>query len=634
MAAAMAAFHLYSGAFGALEAFLQRAVHLSFALAIILLLAPAFTSSRYARVSLVWDAVLGTAAVASMGYLFFNYDYLLSERFQFVTPVTGLQTALGLGFLIVVLETTRRLTGWALPALALISIAFAFISGLPGILSHRGYSLGNVIDAQYLTTVGVFGIPLGASANYIAVFIIFGAFLAKSGLGQLIVDLAMAVGGRYRGGPAKVSVIASAAHGTISGSAPANVSAVGVLTIPLMKRVGYSPTYAGAIEAAASTGGILMPPVMGSIAFIMAQYTGIPYSLIALYAIIPAVLYFAGVMFTAHWAACREGMVGLSGAEMPDIWRALRQRGQLLLPVALLIYFLVEGYTPQYAVVYSVIAVIAVAALRRETRMGPRDILDALANGGRGAVLVAVATATAGIIVGILELTGVAVLFSQSFAGWIGGNLLAGLVIVAFVTIVLGTGIPPSASYIVQVAVTIPVVLGLLEARGFDGDTATLLTHFFVMYFATSAVITPPDALASIAAAGIAESGVIRTALLAMRVAFAAYVVPFLFIYRPELLLQGDPLAVAAAFVLALLGIMLFSAGFEGYFLTRLSILERVIIFASAAAFVVPSNYGVIAGFSILAVLIIVQLVRRRSARGTGPQSATQSAAEKEKAGS
>lgn len=618
IAIAMSLFHLYTGVFGVFEVAVQAGAHLTFAMALILLLRPtappAFLPPRPARIAArLFDLAIAVMALAPMAWRFANLDYLTTGRFEFVTPVTPLEALLGLALVIAILELCRRETGWPLALIVGVVLAYPFIPGLPWIFKHGGYSLGQSVDAQYLTLAGIFGLPLSASAEYIILFIIFGAFLERSGLGRLIMDVTVGLVGRFRGGPAKVAVVASAMHGTISGSAPANVLTVGVLTIPMMKRMGYPAYMAGAIEAAASTGGVIMPPVMGSVAFIMAQFIGVPYGQIALYAIIPAFLYFFGIFLTVHWSALRHGIGGLPAADLPD-WRAtLRANWHTSLPLLVLVYMMAGGYSAQYAVTLAIAACVASSWLRKHTRMGWRDILAALENGAKGALMVAIATAAAGMIVGVFELTGVSLKFTQ-VATLIVSSLFVGLVVTMIVTIILGMGVPPSASYIVQVAVTIPMLQVFLKNGGMPAGTAVVVTHFFVMYYSALAVLTPPDALASVAAAGVAQSPFLKTGLHATRVAFVAFVVPFMFVYNPALLTLGSWGEIAQALVIALLGIAIISVSFEGYLLRPLPMWERALAFASGAAFIFPGVESDLIGFGLGALFLIIHVRPWRAA--------------------
>lgn len=609
VAVAMALFHLYTAVFGLLDAVLQRSIHLGFALVLLLLIYPhpRFGAGGTAT-ALRWvlGLLVAAAVLLPLGYLIVNVEYLTDGRIQYVSDLQPIELAFGCTLLAGLLELCRRITGPVLPAICIVFLIYPFVPGLPGVLRHGGYTLSETIEFQYMTLTGVFGVPLAASANFIVLFIIFGAFLERSGLGGFIMDFAIGLVGRHRGGPAKVAVISSAVTGTISGSAMANVLTTGVVTIPLMRRTGYPAFMAGAIEAAASTGGALMPPVMGTVAFVMSEFSGIPYGTIALYAAIPALLYFLGVFCTVHWAAVRYDAAGLPPEELPDWRRHLRERGHLLIPIAVLITLLVKDFSPQYAVSYSILSVLVVSWFRRSTRMGPVEIVEALEIGARGAVLVAVATACAGIMVGVFEMTTVGLKLAQQGAG-LAGTLMGGLVLTMGVSLVLGMGVPPTVSYITQVAVTIPMLLGLLKASGIDPYTAKTVTHFFVMYFSTLAVLTPPDALASIAAAGVAQSPVVKTALHATRTAFVAFIVPFMFVYRPALLTLGSWDEIIVSVLIAIAGIVALSAALEGWALRRLTLLERVLCFAAGFALVVPTRLWDMIGLAILVALALIQ---------------------------
>jgi len=610
VAVAMASFHLYTAAFGLFDAVLQRSIHLGFALILLMLIYPhPRFGGGVAAAAARWGLGLAIAAGAllPLGYLIVNLEYLTDGRIQHVSDLTPVELVLGCTLLVALLELCRRVTGPVLPAICIVFLIYPFVPGLPGVLRHGGYTLSETIEFQYLTLTGVFGVPLSASANFIVLFILFGAFLERSGLGGFIMDFAIGLVGRYRGGPAKVAVISSAITGTISGSAMANVLTTGTLTIPLMKRTGYPAFMAGAIEAAASTGGALMPPVMGTVAFVMSEFSGIPYGTIALYAAIPAFLYFLGVFCTVHWAAVRYDAAGLPEEELPDWQKHLKERGHLLIPLAVLITLLVKDFSPQYAVTYSILSVLAVSWFRKSTRMGPREILEALENGAKGAVLVAIATACAGMMVGVFEMTTVGLKLAQQGAG-IAGTLMGGLVLTMAISLILGMGVPPTVSYITQVAVTIPMLLGLLKAGGVDPYTATVVTHFFVMYFSTLAVLTPPDALASIAAAGVAQSPVIKTALHATRTAFVAFIVPFMFVYRPALLTLGSWQAMLLDVIYAVIGIVVLSAALEGYALRKLTLVERVVGFAAGLALVIPDPVLDKVGLALIALLCVMQL--------------------------
>ncbi|MGE3247478.1 MAG: TRAP transporter permease [Beijerinckiaceae bacterium] len=616
VALAMALFHLYTAMFGLLDALLQRGLHLLFALVLLLLMHPlswgAGAGSRILRTFL--DVLVAAMAIVPLLYITINYEYLTDGRIQYVSDLSTSEMLFGASFVVALLELCRRVTGPVLPVVCIVFLVYLFIPGLPGVLEHNGYTLAEALEFQYMTLSGIFGSPLAASANFIVLFILFGAFLERSGLGGFVMDFTIGLFGRYRGGPAKVAVVSSALTGTISGSAMANVLTTGTVTIPLMKRTGYPAHMAGAIEAAASTGGALMPPVMGTVAFIMSEFSGVPYGLIALYALIPALLYYLGIFCTVHFAAVRYDAKGLEAKDLPD-WRAAgRERWHLFIPIVLLVYLLALDYSPQFSVTYSILAVIVVSWFRKSTRLGPRAILEALESGAKGAVLVAVATACAGIIVGVFDQTTVGVKLAQQ-GNALAGTLFAGLVITMLVSLFLGMGVPPTVSYLAQVVVTIPMLQLFLKAQGLDPYTAKVVTHFFVMYFATIAVITPPDALASIAAAGVAGSPVMKTAAHGTRLAFVAFIVPFMFVYRPALLTLGTWDQIAYDCFFAFTGVIVLAAALEGYALRKLSLLERLLAFAAGFALVVPYRLMDWIGLALIAVLMWLQYVTWTRAR-------------------
>jgi TRAP transporter 4TM/12TM fusion protein len=610
VALAMALFHLYTAMFGLMDALLQRGLHLMFALVLLMLLHPLALSGSGLKRMGGWllDALVAIGAIAPLLYVTINYEYLTDGRIQYVSDLSRTEMLLGSAFIVALLELCRRVTGPVLPIVCIVFLVYLFVPGLPGVLDHNGYTLAESLEFQYMTLSGIFGTPLAASANFIVLFIIFGAFLERSGLGGFVMDFTIGIFGRYRGGPAKVAVVSSAMTGTISGSAMANVLTTGTVTIPLMKRTGYPAFMAGAIEAAASTGGALMPPVMGTVAFVMSEFSGVPYGLIALYALIPAVLYFLGIFCTVHFAAVRYDARGMSETDLPDWRAALRERWHLFLPLVLLIWFLVHDYSPQYAVSYSILSVIVVSWLRKSTRLGPMAVLEALENGAKGAILVAVATACAGIIVGVFDQTTVGVKLAQQ-GNALAGTLFAGLLITMLVSLVLGMGVPPTVSYLAQVVVTIPMLQLFLKGQGIDPYTAKVVTHFFVLYFATIAVITPPDALASIAAAGVAGSPVMKTAAHGTRLAFVAFIVPFMFVYRPALLMLGSWDRILYDTFFAVAGVVVLASAMEGYALRRLTLIERLLAFAAGLALVVPNQLFDYAGLLLIGVLVALQFL-------------------------
>ncbi len=613
IAVAMSSYHLYTGIFGPPETLLHRGAHLGFTMVLILLLYP--VSKRHGQRGVpLYDIALIGVALASIGYLFLNYEHV-SRRFFYVDPLLPAEWVLGIALVLLVLETTRRCIGLALPVMAVIFLLYALAGPyLPGPLAHRGVDLEMLVDQMYLVTEGIFGIPLGVSATYIILFIIFGAFLERSGVGEFFIQLANAIAGGARGGPAKVAVVSSACFGTISGSAVANVVTTGTFTIPLMKRVGYQPHFAGAVEAAASTGGQIMPPVMGAAAFVMAEFLGIPYLEVCKYAAIPAVLYFGAVLASVHFEALRTGLRGLPKEELPRLGQTLLRGGHLLLPVVIIVVLLFVGYTPMYAAIVATASTIVLSWLRKETRMGPRQIWEALERGAVGTLSAASACACAGIIIGVVALTGLGLKFTGLMLSLSAGYLIPALVLTMLAGLVLGMGLPTTPAYIVMAALLIPA----LQSMGI----IPIAAHMFAFYFAIISAITPPVALASYAGAGIAKAPVLQTGLTAMRLGATAYIVPFMFAFNPALLMVGSPDETLRAFVTSSIGVVFLAAGLMRYFLINTNFVETGLLLVAALMLIDPGLLTDLIGIGVAGVAIASQYVRRRRAavavRGAG----------------
>ncbi|NLW61505.1 MAG: TRAP transporter permease, partial [Synergistaceae bacterium] len=491
IAIAMSCFHFYTSGFGLLLAQKQGAVHLAFTLCLVFLLYPA--SSKHSKTSGIpfYDFILGAVGVASAMYLvvFFNE---LTTRAGLPT-----QTDLIMGFLLIVtlLEATRRISNPVLPCLAVAALLYCYFGrSLPEMIAHRGFSVQRIVNHMYLGTEGIFGTPLEVSSTFVFMFILFGSVLEKTGLGKFIIDLSMALAGWSTGGPAKVAVVSSGLMGTVSGSSVANVCTTGMFTIPLMKSVGYEPHFAGAVEAVASTGGQIMPPVMGAGAFIMAQFLGVPYLEVALAAVVPALLYYFAVMVQVHFEATRLGLKGIPWTQLPPLWPLLKSKGFLLIPLIAIIYFLIAGYTPLRAAFNGILVSFALSWLNKETRLTPTRILEAFQSGARGAIGVACACATVGMVVGMGTLTGLALRIANAIVTLAGGSKILTLFYTMLASIVLGTGLPTTANFIVTSTMAAPALFKL----GVPAKAA----YMFVFYFGIAADLTPPVALAAYAGSG------------------------------------------------------------------------------------------------------------------------------------
>lgn len=600
----MALFHLYAGVFGTLPAIQQRSLHLLFVLLLVFLIYPAKKGKRERPPIYDWALIL--LSLASVGYLFVNYEWVAFERYWFVTPLLPIEKVLGVVIILLVLEAARRTVGLFLTLVAAAFLLYWFIGNyLPGMLYHQPLTLDMLLDMEYLSTAGIFGLPLGISATYVVLFIIFGSFMLQTGFGEFVTDVASGLTGRTRGGPAKVAVFSSALFGTISGSGSANVAITGTFTIPMMKKAGFKPYFAGAVEAAASTGGQIMPPIMGAAAFLMAEYSGIPYIQIIKHAAIPALLYFTGAFFMVDLEAAKTGIKGLSKEELPPWKHKFWVYGHLLVPVVLLLYFMAIGRTLFYAVTVSVFAVFILSFLRRATRFNLKRLVTALWEGARGTIIVAVACAIAGLIIGTIQITGIGDRFVSLVVTLSGGYVMIGLIIAMLAAILLGMGMPTSAAYVLMVALVIPALIKI--------GIPTLQAHMFAFYFACLSLVTPPVATASYVAAGIAQSSMTKTGWTSARVAAAAYIVPFMFVFTPALLLVGPAGEIVLAVITALIGVYALALGLQGWgFRGYLNPVQRVIAMATALLMLAP---GWITDLPGIILLIALYLWERSSKR-------------------
>lgn len=596
LAIAMACFHFYTSGFGLLPAQHQGAVHLAFALCLTLFLYPA--TKKSSKHTIPWyDFIVAAIAVVTSMYLVFNYAALV-ER-------SGLPSELDLilGFLLVlmVLEATRRISNPVLPCLAVIALLYCYLGPyLPAGMGHRGFSVTRIINHMYLGTEGIFGTPLEVSSTFVFMFILFGSVLEKTGIGKFIIDLSLALAGWASGGPAKVTVVASGIMGTVSGSSVANVCTVGMFTIPLMKSVGYRPHFAAAVEAAASTGGQIMPPVMGAGAFIMAQFLGWPYIHVAIAAIIPALLYYAAVLIQVHFEAQRLGLSGIARENLPNVWYLLRTRGFLLIPLIAIVYFLVAGYTPLMAAFWGILVSIPLSYLNKETRLTPSKLLNAFETGAKSALAVACACACVGFIVGTGTLTGVALRLASGIVDLAGGMLLPTLLLTAVASILLGTGLPTTANFIVTSTMAAPALKALM--------VPDIAAYMFVFYFGIAADLTPPVALAAYAAAGIAGADPMRTGVTSVKLALAGFIVPFIYVYNPILLfVDATPIPMIQAIISSVTGVYLLSMTSIGYYKGQLNWFMRLLALGGALGLLTPGTLSDLCGLGVLIFIIVWQ---------------------------
>ena len=584
-------FQLYTAAFGVFPAQIQRAVHLAFATPLIFLLYPA--TSKGSRSSMhPLDVVLALLGTSIGLYMVVFYGDIMLRG--------GLPTFMDLFFgamaVLLVLEAARRVVGLPISLIAALFIAYALLGPyIPGMMGHRGFAMKRILSHLYLTTEGILGLPLGVSATFVYLFILFGAFLHKSGLGKFFIDLALAATGHTVGGPAKVAVMASGLFGTISGSSVANVVTTGTFTIPLMKSIGYPAHFAGAVEAAASTGGQLMPPIMGAAAFVMSEFIGVPYVKIAIAAALPAVLYYLAVGLMVHMEALRLGLKGLPKETLPDPKKVLKDGGHLLLPLFVIVYMLVSGYTPLRAALVCIIATIVVAMMRKSTRLKFSDIMEALENGARGALGVAAACACAGIIIGIVTLTGLGLKMANGIILLAGGSFFFTLFFTMIASIILGMGLPTTAKYIILASMAAPAIQKF--------GVPPIAAHMFILYYGIIADLTPPVALAAYAGAGIAGANAMKTGWTSLRLAIAAFLIPFIFVYNPSLLMiNTNAMEVVFVSATALIGAFCLAVAGVGFWRGKLNIVERVAVFAAALLLIKPGLTTDIIGIVIVAV--------------------------------
>ncbi|MDR2006633.1 MAG: TRAP transporter permease [Acidaminococcales bacterium] len=503
---------------------------------------------------------------------------------------------------LLVLELSRRVTGWTLPLLSVIFIIYGLYGrSLPGMFSHRGYTWLQLSNHFFANTEGIYGTSVSVAASYIFLFILFGAVMGKSGMGSFFNDIAMALAGHTKGGPAKVSVIASGLLGSINGSAVANVVTTGAFTIPLMKRTGYSKEFAGAVEASASVGGQLLPPVMGAAAFIMAENLGVRYSVIIVHAAIPALLYYLGILIQVQLRASKLGLVGLPKSQLPKPLGVLKDKGHLILPLAFLVYMLFfSGTTVLYSAVLAIVATIIISCLKKATRMSGKDVLDAFAEGARATVSVAVACACVGIIIGVSSKTGFGLSMANAIIAMGSQSLLFTLVFSMITCMILGMGLPSIPAYIITATIAAPALAKL--------GIPAIAAHMFAFYFAMFANLTPPVALASFAAAGLSGGDPMRTGFASVKLAIAGFIVPYMFIYSPQLLLINTSLAEGLRVSLgACIGVLMIGAAVEGYLLTRLNVPLRALSFAGALCLISSEFYTDIVGLLILIGTLLFQ---------------------------
>ena len=601
-------FQLYSILSGKITAQIVRATHLSFVMLLAYLLFP--MKKDMPKDKLPWyDVILAVIGAASWAYISFNFEALIRRAGIYTTT----DIIIGIIGILLVFEACRRIVGLPILIISIVFIIYALFGAYaPGFLNHRGYSLQRLVSHLFYNTEGIMGTPIGASATFIFLFIFFGALLDKTGIGQFFIDICNAIAGGFDGGPAKVAVLTSAMFGTVSGSSVSNTVGTGSFTIPMMKSLGYRPEFAGAVEASASTGGQLMPPIMGAASFLMAESLGIPYMEVAKAAIIPAILYFTGIFIMVHLEAKKTGLKGLSRDSLPKIGELLMKKGYLVIPLATIIYFFVLGKTAIYAGLMGIIAAGLVAIInsivdiimKRQVSFGFKDLIDVFVNAARNIISVAIACAMAGIIIGVITLTGLGLKIGAGLISISGGIPLLLLFLTMVSSIILGMGVPTTANYLITSTIAASAIIGL----GYE----PLAAHMFVFYFGIIADVTPPVALAAMAGAAIAKSDPLKTGIKATKLSIGAFIIPYMFIFNPDILMINTTIAdVIPILITSLIGMFGVSAGLEGYVFRKCKAYERILFIIAGLLSIYPEFYSDIIGIAIIAILVIIQIATK-----------------------
>lgn len=596
LSVAMSVFHFWLAGFSPVTGSKARILHLAFALCLTFLVYP--LSKKRDRFTL-YDALLAVMGAVVNLYLFFNIDRIAINAGTLVT----LDLIMGGLTIVLVVLGARRAIGPALSVIAVLALLYAYLGPwLPSFMMHRGYSVSRLINHLYISLEGIFGTPLGTTSSYVFLFVMFGVFLSETGLSEFLTKAALCLAGTKPGGPAKMAILSSGFFGMISGSAPANVVTTGAFTIPLMKEMGYKSHFAGAVEAVASTGGQIMPPVMGTAAFIMAEILGISYRTIIFMAVIPAVLYYVALWFFVDLEARKCGLNGLQKEQLPELKESFKTNAIMLLPVILMLVLILSNYTAYFAAFWSTVLLVVLSMFNKKTRLNPQKLLKAIIKGVKQTISVSMATAVVGIIIGIVNLTGLGLQLANLIITLSHGHLLATMVLTMLACFVLGMGLPTSAAYIVAAAVA-PVAMVKL---GVPAASA----HMFIFYYACLSSITPPVALASFAAAGLCGAPMRKVGWTAVRLGIIGFVVPYMFVYSPELLMQGEVIRIVIAFITACIGSFCTASALQGYFRTHAKWYVRLMM-GAAALLMIDSNWmSDMIGIALIVVSYILQTMR------------------------
>ncbi|MBN2439050.1 MAG: TRAP transporter permease [Deltaproteobacteria bacterium] len=599
--AAWSIFQFYTSGFGLLSAMPQRATTLVFTLILTFLLYPMWKGEKSSFFAMTRDGIFVALAVITCVNIILNY-HRIAENLGISNPR---DIVLGAVLIVLVFEATRRTVGWPLVIAAGIFLIYAFAGQyMPGILQHRGYPLDRIIEQMYLGVEGIFGVPLGVMTTYVYAFLLFGSFLEVTGGAKLFLNLAYSMTGFLKGGPAKTAVIASALTGTISGSALANAVTTGTFTIPLMKSVGYRPAFAAGVEAATSTGGQLMPPIMGAAAFIMVELTGISYLNIIISAAIPSFLYYLSLYVMVHQEAERLGLRPIPKEELPKFRAAIIAAIPLIIPVIAIFSLLIYGITPLKSAFFATILLCFSSSISKDTRITGRKIVEALIKAARNAIAVSAAVTICGVIGGVVTLTGLGMKMSLIIIDLTKGDLFLTCLMVCISCLILGIGLPTTANYIVLAPIATPALIQL--------GLPVMTAHMFILYYGLLTEVTPPVALTAYTTAAIAGSPGMRSAIYGFKIAIAGFLIPFMFVYAPGLLCLGNFMDALQPLVTSIFGIVALGSSVTGYLLIRLNTVERVILFATAITLCDPHIITDLIGIMFFAGILAVQYVKKR----------------------
>ncbi|MGE4584541.1 MAG: TRAP transporter permease [Sphaerochaeta sp.] len=598
----IALYHFITSLIGYPPTHLHRSLHVAMMLFMTFFLYPAHRNASRKKVPW-YDILFALLSIAVAAYVWTDYINFINR----MGSPNQMDVIMGTILIVLVLEASRRISGWPLVILSIIFLLYGLLGrNLPGIFMHRGYDWRSLVNHIFINTEGIYGTSVDVAASYIFLFILFGTVMNKCGMGRFFNDLALAFAGSSKGGPAKVAVIASGFLGSINGSAVANVVTTGTFTIPLMKKTGYSKEFSGAVESSASVGGQLLPPIMGAAAFIMAEMLGVKYGTIVISATIPALLYYLGILIQVQLRASKKNLQGIPKEDLPKVREVMKERGHLLIPIAFLLYMLLfSGATVIFSAFWAIVATIVVSMTRKSTRMTFRQILDAFAEGTRAVVSVAIACAVVGIIIGVVSLTGFGLNMANAIIQLGRANLMLTLLLTMVTCMILGMGLPSIPAYLITATMAAPALVKL--------GIPPLAAHMFVFYFAMFANITPPVALASFAAAGLSGGDPMKTGLQSVRLSLAGFIVPYMFIYNTALLLiDTTPLVAIRVTITAIIGVCMIGMALEGYLLRPMPMLLRIASFGGALLLITASTTQDLIGFIILILVVLFQFRKSR----------------------